>query len=854
MALGPSIYERLRRNIRQQIRKKFGLAVRKYQLVVLGGNGLTRLVAYETGQYPLTWDMWVRESLKVAGSPLGLDYLLRQGWDYPAIFDYAVRLCEKDRNKIADVFRPLWNAATQFELAELKRTKERSLHRELVKLSKAIITTNYDRLFEVALFREAGDFSSDNVFVPKYLRGSCGYNGGPTQKPRIHKIHGTLLLPKNGQEIEDVLTSEAYKKWIEDSCHLFTIAEAEKYKQAAYEMDSVDFRKQHSDVYDLLEGPHDYLVAVLGLGFGSEELVLSRLFQTLTKQPKVLMLWFGTKLQEEAKLVRPGFTDIFINLGLAASSARRFIATIAFLQEILEFINAEQEQDTLEDILHDAVEGSPALWPEMKRATDLQPLILAMGQVSMNRVIGVEHSPSQERAYSPAFASRFPKEEQELQAHPQLKPPALVVQREIGGQATVPCVLWDKLGLPSGLIGVIRDDDTADEIIRCLARSEFLEFDTLVQIPISREREQEAATESATVLTWFGLRSIFEGPRSIKEAYKLIAADSDLMADITERMKNAKLLYLTKVGWTEWRTWLEQNRVPLIIYDSGLIPEFGAEEEVAKHGGVIVASALAAVGQQHRADSIAVAWNKDFWKDRLGKVSDKYRTDFRTWWDAYQPTDDRGRLFQIKKLLECIRERSRNLIPSFLEGSLAKARAYAISLGDFGLLYWLKTQGGWSGPSRLFATLDHGEWRSAFGAGDTLRAGIAAAVVALAKASGTEPKDLTVEEFPKAFAAGVWFGTTKVRFLSIDDYIAAIGSCRNDLFQQISEFKWGWQEVNLGASDLQLTIMHVVDAQEAITQLGKELDRLIPPDEKDAAAIMEKAQSEWREERGMSKP
>ncbi len=131
-------------------------------------------------------------------------------------------------------------------------------------------------------------------------------------------------------------------------------------------------------------------------------------------------------------------------------------------------------------------------------------------------------------------------------------------------------------------------------------------------------------------------------------------------------MRHAKVLYLTKVWADEWQDWLSDSKLkdlPQIVYDTGGFTNRKAEIAVAKRGGVVVASALAALRHKRKGP-----WNTD--------------AEFRSYWKEKEPADDTARLKQIVEVIKYLKRVRRPYVPSILNRSMRKAKAYAITLGE----------------------------------------------------------------------------------------------------------------------------------------------------------------------------
>src|SRR5262249_2179367 len=150
-----------------------------------------------------------------------------------------------------------------------------------------------------------------------------------------------------------------------------------------------------------------------------------------------------------------------------------------------------------------------------------KPLVTAIGQMSVQLVIGTEGPLAQERSYEPVKGSycRGEKELEKLKLH----------AVEVGGQALVPVQVWDGLGVPCRLGGFVWDDAEGELILKRLADTAWVDWSSVVQVTGAWDLGFEApATEHATVVTWFGQRVIIDGPRNpdhLSDLSRIFGAD-----------------------------------------------------------------------------------------------------------------------------------------------------------------------------------------------------------------------------------------------------------------------------------------------------------------------------------------
>jgi hypothetical protein len=805
-----------------------------FNVVLLAGNGLTRLAGYAYGKSDQSWRNSVRDAWGLTKSDVSFEALERHGKSLPAIFDLAIFRCGGKKREIKKAHEFFWNAVQEVELAQLA-AREDTLHYELVRGCKRILTTNYDRMFESAW---VGRGNKDIAYWT-HSKLESRFNAPQSSLRMVHasqkdklrivyKIHGSFLLPDSFEEIRDFESAiKDFDKWCErDYGHQRTIATNRMYEQFGFQMSSADFKRDFDDVISILDNP-DNLVVCIGLGLGGEEHIISRLLLSRAAGCAPIIKFDVTSSLYPDPGESKGIFPINIDPGLANSSERRFLATTIFLQVLFrDLANDINTSNRFKDLARRNRFESESIWPVSTPIFDIQPLALALGQTSINRVLGIMEPPTQEQAFG-AYARATLWPDNALQKKDDKRIGELYVEQELGGQSVVPCLLWDAFGMPSMIVSGIGDDTKGDFALSEFKRTKHVDFDQVL-IP---EPPQSRRTDHLTVVTWAGLRSIFENNRRIRDvSYESHPFDKDR---INEAKQTAKLLYLTKVASNEWMKWAPVELVDkIIVFDTGGGPCPEETQRIAELGGVIVASALAGAAEWLHQDF--VDWTPQkfaFWTSSIDdrivynptpEIVNKldpprdysaFGNWMRKWKVAMLPADETGRAHQNLWFLKTVR---RSLVPGFLSGRLQNCSAFVVTLGEYGLVYWLKKKDGWSSPYRVWYEInDLDEVRSGLSCGDCTRGGISAALIARRQRG-----PLSEEDYKAAFAFGAWCGSTKLRFFSIWDYHNALASQSRKLLQQLlsssPHYGEGSLEMSLHAeeineSKIDLLINSIVD-------------------------------------------
>src|SRR5262249_11886351 len=152
---------------------------------------------------------------------------------------------------------------------------------------------------------------------------------------------------------------------------------------------------------------------------------------------------------------------------------------------------------------------------------------------------------------------------------------------------------------------------------------------------------------------------------------------------------------------------------------------------------------------------------------------------------------------------------SREPIPKFLSARLRNAQAYAVTLGELGIVYWMNIDARWDGPYRVWCEVGDEEIRSGLECGDCTRGGISAALIARQRKNA----EFTREDYQEAFAFGAWCGTTKVRFFSLWDFHDALARQSEKLLEQVktSQLEFGEESLKLRVQVENLSALGVAE-------------------------------------------
>jgi sugar/nucleoside kinase (ribokinase family) len=745
--------------LEKALEKALGELKSKYpdgrELAFLVGNGLTRTAAELEGSPSLSWAGLCRNALTTARVEHSLEYLASLGYDYSEIFEYALRRAE-DKDK-ATVWRDFWK-----RLSEIPPS---FAHRVLVSSACPIVTTNYDDLFE-----QAAETSVPPVKLARRAL-EVGDTAEQSAFTRVHSSPGGLPLFKIHGSLPPRKPPEGPKDWLEEKGHKKTVAELKSYQTIALCDDDVFFGDRlFGPVRAALQGK---TVLVLGLGLQAEELVLARLLtgvmgyqsaEPTYRSPILLALVVEPDSHPLHHLERWGIMPIRVPIGLVSSATSRLLATLILLKELSLKHNKDQPVALAEFYIEQLRECPKLLSRTGDSPRHAYPRILAVGQAAWSRVLGFEEALAQERAYSPTKAQALP-------WAPDGSPRPLITE-DPGGQALVPVLVWDALRIPSALVSRIYTDEAGGKILAYLGSTNWVDYEwvslnqrltrpkALADVPA-----EVSATEHSTVATWFGLRTILDSPRDIHDT----SGDPtkfDSVASGRCFKLGSPVVYATKVDWQAVRDALDIDKVrPLIVYDTGGRGNKDAETWVSEREGIVIASIYSAL-EWCFSSGIGT------WEDENGPC------EFERWRRAREPKDDRGRLFQIHELLVRLREVTDG--PAFLQPSrLGKLRAYIVTLGELGCIYWVRNGETWQEPgwSYVKRCLDPSreaendkEARDGLGCGDVARAGFVASALATMDYSDDLSK-LTEPAIKWAIGWANWFGYQKLRYFSLRDFL-----------------------------------------------------------------------------------
>jgi hypothetical protein len=749
-----TLIERLRRALRSQLEGRLkGPHVESVERIFfIVGNGVTRnAVSLIRGHAAgLSWERWLEKS---GGLPGGITvaYLRRLGYSLADIFQYAVRRL-LDQGK-ADEYRALWKALYDSTVD----SKPSAVHRAMLAFEPrpTILTTNFDDLLEAAdPSAYVVSFSQKDVARGELLEWPA-LKKPSRAKADIVKIHGSFFRR----------SADSFDRWWHDrGPENHTVVTRDVYEKVAF---SNDFDDRFDIALKPLLNPQS-LGIMIGLGFGGEELILSRLFMTAARlsalHARVLVLTTESPADPlfRYERFRP-LTAVRIPLGLVASPETRALGWLAALQEIgsLTGLGTDALDRMHREIIQKDIAG--------REIADTTPLVVSVGQVSYNRVIGLEDALAQESAYAP---NRVRRATEKFSWAPDGldEKPFVLTAAEIGGQSTVPALVLDAMGVPTALVAPLFADDIGDAIVRRLGETGFLDYHWVLSSQTSARPEilgpDVPATENATVVTWFGLRTIVDSYRNLDPQ---IPTSTEIEGSDRSCFElGAPVYYVSKVGWQQIATKLNAiTPKPIVVYDSGGRGAPDREVGVADAGGVIIASARAGLEWLHLATQ-RPADPADF----QGAL-DALRVESNKWSDAYrekeEAKDDRGRLQQIRQFF--IQLKAVGPAPPCLLGWLQGASAFIVTLGDCGAVYWIRGANGWGKPrwSRSEKPVPLSEVRSGLECGDVSRAAFVASLLA---SRGFEKLTAIPEDaYEWAIAWLNWFGWHKLRFFALDPFL-----------------------------------------------------------------------------------
>lgn len=790
------------------------------------GNGLTRMASDLTPNASgLSYSEWVNGFL-INIQPIlkhDVSYLQKRGYAHAEILSYAIAEAYKQGD---EAIKKAWK--TLYD--RIQATEPTAIHTLLAEKCNSLLTTNYDDLLEVAALKTARGYKAYayDCEENKFNTHTITSNDSNTRKNSnltIYKLHGGFGLTDgrlsrryNGTTFENWY--QYNKPWRKSTPRSSpargpkaVIASQDQYQQAS----------QHyyqTEVYRALRNLlKNKTVILLGLGFGAGETLLQALL--LQAQPaSVLSLAVEPSLDPLWKYeVYSNWKAIRVPLGLVASPQSRLLTVLLFLQK-LQILKSDEVDEIVE---------CPSQW--IKTANNeylprIVPLIIAPGQASVNRVLGLENGISQERAYSPAHASsgqEYPSWIHGGETH--TKPLSNV---EVGGQSLVPCLVWDALSIPCSIAGKIGADDYAEQIINRLSKTTWIDFEWLM-----KNQSASSVTDNATVVAWFGLRTILDqGMKSNLEIS--LPTDKQTSAGGAEQecgWPKSPIVYLTKTSYKKIleSVWPQGREAGLMVYDTGGRGNADAERQVAERGGIIIASIgsylewLSAKEYEPKQYKLLNGKEKE---DAIANMS-KRAIEWRR--QCQEPRDARGRVWQQYKLLQSFEELSSDVhgcrIPWFLNDNepLSGLRAYVLTAGELGAFFWMRKDGdGWHDPfwcgvqessvngvglDEQSATKKYERYVSGLSCGDVARAGFVASVLS---SMGWRYGRLSCDAIQYAVGWLNWFGYHKVRFFALDDFLAFVQKHASDINKSLCVKDVMTQEVlypNAGNDEVQVKIV-----------------------------------------------
>ena len=602
-------------------------------------------------------------------------------------------------------------------------------------------------------------------------------------------------------------------------------------------------------------------IVLMGLGLGSHEPIVHKLL--VEAEPRhVLAYTVDAVIDPLWKYeLRSNWHALRIPLGLVSSPQSRILALLVFLQKLID--NACRHGIRIHDLLQECSQSTISL--DGKPFNEAAPLIVAPGQASVNRVLGLSNAVAQERAYAPEGSKTSPAwSAEKAELTQELGKPLSNI--EVGGQSLIPCRVWESIGLPCALAARIGTDEYGERIVRALQKLKWVDFEWVMENQLIQQPHNNLPlTENATIITWFGLRTLLDQGRQFSGNLRLpekqqqqnnTVLSNGLLNPISDRSlerrygwSDVPILYLTKVMHKEvieniWRS-NQEKEWPLIIYDTGGRGMVSAELSVANHNGIIIASAYSALEWLNCKPLSGGC--EGMTEAELIDSLERNQTQWRA--GNTEPSDSRGRVWQSYVLLSALKDLNGN-VPWFLkdEQPLFHLRAYVITLGELGCVYWVR-DGDWKNGRwcRLSESMRVGKKRrnvteeelkqqmekykqvvSALECGDVARAGFAASLLASMAWQRNEPSASQIE-----YAVGWanWFGAMKLRYFAIDDYCAFLSRC------------------NPSPDALALGCKRVSDAETEMEigfEKGPRLNMKVSPVSGPSGGVVEEAE-EWRE-------
>lgn len=822
--------------------------------IFLVGNGLTRTAGSLRGGDDYSWDGWLQNILTSLNTGLTTAYLRSLGYNSTEVFEYALgrigrlKRLEEQTERARTLWSKLWDWT--------RDTPFTVVHEAIVRANVPVLTTNYDDLLERTLHhvKHTGEpktwalATEGSTFARFYPANSTSAD--------LYKLHGGWYLT-NKFSFEEWLKGWPWARQ----------GPARAYPELLGPMNTIAYRTQYEAVARASEAEFNQWFApvklaltpgagkrttaiILGLGLSAEELIVSRLLKetrtfalVLTIDAPLDPLWRYWRLgPEDSAVVR-------LPLGLASSPQSRALAILVGVKCLLGEFRDEEKGGAgayagfVDEVKSKIVApGAPAErgWKPCvasgdpnERLPGSYPRIVAVGQASVNRVIGLEDAVSQERAYSPSARTA-------ASWAPDATSTKILTNVEVGGQALVPCLIWDALRIPSALVAKLYADEHGQRVLARLQKTNWLDFEWTARNQVVRSVSDPElgnldgsvpGTDNATVVTWFGLRTIIDSKVHLEQHLRFSADAAPGAAGAQSCLGlGAPVVYATKWAWKETIDEFERNFAacgtsdrPLIVFDTGGRGKATMEWWIARNAGIIIASAYSTLlwyGVEH-ANLVTpdprtqLGPETQQFTNRLEELQEEARRNL----GGSEPKDDRGRIWQIRELLNAVRRAPR---PWFLGAgnALAGLRAYVVTLGEMGCIYWSRVAGGdWIGPcwsridppEALLKGMDevpeaqledlertkenhYRETRSGLECGDVARAGFTASLLASA-AYAAVPDPLPLPILERALGWLNWFGAEKLRYFALDDFVRYVSTKAEVLERELP-----WNEAATGDS------------------------------------------------------
>src|SRR5579872_1920385 len=295
------------------------------RLVIFAGNGLTRIAAALGESGNVSWHEWINKCLEDVNADQGLEYLLSLGYSLDQVFSYALHLAGEMTPALGPVtlWRHLWRTTLKL--------KPSPLHEALVEAADVIMTTNYDRLFEMTA-KEIGIVPDTFDKFREQSNVEQSKNSPLSNKLPIYKLHGSFPL-----------TESEFLSWCTEGPP--AAASTINYERLAIEKPAAKFEELFTDVisalagFDLTDRSTGSLVLFLGTGLGAEELIITRVLlaaRALMTKRQLATTWIALETSEPLdplfKFTRRQIDTIKLPLGLVASSEARALSVLALLK------------------------------------------------------------------------------------------------------------------------------------------------------------------------------------------------------------------------------------------------------------------------------------------------------------------------------------------------------------------------------------------------------------------------------------------------------------------------------------------------------------------------------------------